>query len=58
MASRSMSYTAKKKLINQRGGGFKKLIPVILKAILKSKDLIVKHKKLIETIAGVAATLV
>ena len=57
MASRNISYSAKKKIINQKGGGFKKLFPVILKAILKTKDLVVKHKKVLEGIASVAAAL-
>lgn len=57
IGSRTISYPQKKKIINQKGGGFKKIIPVILKEILKSKDLIVKHKDLLEKIAGVAAML-
>ena len=58
ISDRNISNSAKKKIINQKGGGFGKIFPVILKAILKGKDLVVKHKKLLETVAGVAAALV
>ena len=58
IASRKVSFRTKKSMINQRGGNvFKSLIPVILKTILKSKDLLIKHKKLIETVASAAVLL-
>ena len=58
IASRKVSVKTKKKIINQRGSGvFKNLIPVILKTIIKSKDLLIKHKKLIESVASAAAVL-
>ena len=58
IASTKYSFKNKKKIINQRGSGFfKNLIPVIFKTILKSKDLIIKHKDLIEKIASVAVLL-
>ena len=57
ISSRSIKNSAKKKIINQKGGGFGKIFPVILKAILKSKDFIVNHKKAFETAATVAEAL-
>ena len=58
IASTKNSFKTKKKIINQRGSGiFKNLIPIIFKTILKSKDLIIKHKDLIEKIASVAVLL-
>ena len=56
VASTKNSFATKKKIINQKGRGltFKTLIPTILKTILKSKDLIVKHKDLIESLASAA----
>ena len=58
IASTKVSFKTKKKVINQRGSGFfKDLIPTILKTIIKSKDLLIKHKKLIETVASAAAVL-
>ena len=58
VASRKNSFATKKKIINQKGSGlFKSLIPTILKTILKSKDLIVKHKDLIESLASAAMLL-
>ena len=58
IASTKYSFTAKKKIVNQRGSGvFKNLIPVIFRTILKAKDLIIKHKDLIESVASVAVLL-
>ena len=58
IASTKVSFKTKKKIMNQRGnGGFKNLIPTILKTIIKSKDLLIKHKKLIESVATAAAAV-
>jgi len=58
VASTKNSFATKKKIINQRGSGFfKSLIPSILKTILKSKDLIIQHKDLIESLASAAVLL-
>jgi len=58
IASKKNSFATKKNIINQRGSGvFKDIIPTILKTILKSKDLIVKHKDIIESLASAAMLL-
>ena len=57
ISSRNITNSAKKKIINQKGGGFGKIFPIVLKAILKSKDFIVNHKKAFETAATDAEAL-